>query len=242
MSGKKTETVIVTGASRGLGEALARAFARAGAAVAVCARGREEIEAVAERIRRDGGRCDARAVDVTAAAEVDEWIGAVGERFGAPTVLVNNASLLGTRVPLAEYPPDEWRRTVEVNLNGTFNVTRAVLPWMLVAGRGSIINVSSGASIPPRRRWGAYAVAKSAVDALTLNLAAELEGTGVRANIVDPGAMRTAMRAAAYPSEDPEQLPVPERVTDVFLWLASDAAAEVSGQRFHAQRFRSDVR
>jgi NAD(P)-dependent dehydrogenase (short-subunit alcohol dehydrogenase family) len=116
----------------------------------------------------------------------------------------------------------EWRRTLEVNLTGAFLVTRAVLPHLRAAGAGSIINVSSGAALPPRRSWGAYAVAKQALDGLSLNLAAELEGSGIRVNVVDPGSMRTPMRAAAY----------------LFLWLASDASAGVTGRRLRADEWR----
>lgn len=123
------------------------------------------------------------------------------------------------------------------NLNGTFNVTRAVAPLMVGAGSGSVINVSSGASLPPRVNWGAYAVSKAAVDAFSYNLAAELNGSGVRVNIVDPGAMRTSMRADAYPAEDPTTLKEAESIVPLFLWLATDRSRGVTGQRFQADEW-----
>lgn len=156
-------------------------------------------------------------------------------------MLVNNASVLGPRVPLVQHSVDEWRRTLAVNLDGTFVATRATVPRMLSAGGGSVINVSSGAALPPRASWGAYAVSKAAVEAFTINLAAELEGTGVRANIVDPGAMRTSMRAAAYPDEDPERLRTPAAAVDVFVWLAGPDSGGVSGQRFTVGNWRSEA-
>lgn len=230
-------TVLITGASRGLGAALAEAFAHAGARVALCARRAEALRAVAARLRAAGAVCLARAVDVRREAEIARWVQEAERTLGPPAVLVNNASVLGRRVPLAEHSPEEWRQTLEINLTGAFLAARAVLPAMLRRGDGAIINVSSGAAVLPRVRWGAYSVAKYALEGLSWNLAAELEGTGVRVNVVDPGAMRTSMRAAAYPQEDPASVKPPEAATGVFLWLASDAARGVTGRRFRADEW-----
>jgi NAD(P)-dependent dehydrogenase (short-subunit alcohol dehydrogenase family) len=232
--GLRERTVMITGASRGLGAALARAFGEAGAAVAVCGREAAALERVAAEVRAGGGRCTARVVDVRDAAALDGWVAAVEAEWGSPSVLINNASILGPRVPLAEHPADAWREVMDVNLTGAFFAARAVLPSMTARGEGSIVNVSSGAAVPPRRAWGAYAVSKAALEAFSRNLAAELEGTGVRVNVVDPGAMRTGMRATAYPDEDPDTLDPPASVAGVFLWLAGDASRGVSGERFRA--------
>jgi NAD(P)-dependent dehydrogenase (short-subunit alcohol dehydrogenase family) len=230
-------TVLITGASRGLGAALALEFARAGASVAICARGEDDLERIADRIRADGGSCLTAALDITDEGAVAGWVADAARELGPPGVLINNASMLGPRVALAEHAPEAWRRTLEVNLTGTFLTTRAVLPYMRRTGRGSIINVSSGAAIPPRANWGAYSVSKQAVETFTYNLAAELDGTGVRANIVDPGAMRTEMRAEAYPSENPTDVQDPAAVAPVFLWLAGRDSDGVSGERFQADDF-----
>lgn len=233
--------VLITGASRGLGAAVAEELSRLGHPVALCARGGDELDRVAGRIREAGGRCLARAVDVTDAPAVGRWIDDAASELGPPRVLINNASVLGPRSPLGDYPLDEWRGAIDVNLNGVFIASRLTVPRMLEEGRGSIVNVSSGAAIPPRERWGAYAVSKAAVEVLTLNLAKELEGTGVRVNSVDPGAMRTPMRAAAYPEEDPLRLKTPEETTGVFAWLAGDASQGVTGRRLSAERWRADA-
>lgn len=238
MSEMEAGAVLITGASRGLGAALARAFGAAGGRVAVCARDAAALRPVAEAVRRAGGECLARAVDVADEAAVSAWVEEAARELGRPRVLINNASVLGPRVPLVEHPVDQWRATLDVNLTGAFVTARACLPAMLSAGDGVIVNVSSGAALPPRRHWGAYAVAKAALEALTANLAAELEGTGVRVNAVDPGAMRTGMRAAAYPDEDPGDVKPPEAIAELFLWLASDRARGVTGQRFQADRWR----
>lgn len=240
MSSEKS-AVLITGASRGLGRALAIAMAGDGWPVALCARSSEPLDETAARIRESGGRCLTDTVDVSDAPAVQGWVSRAAAELGGPGVLINNASLLGPRVPLWQHPVEEWKDTIDVNLHGTFITTRAALPLMLEAGEGLVINVSSGAAIPPRDRWGAYAVSKAAVEAFTLNLAAELKGTGVRANLVDPGAMRTPMRAAAYPVEDPSEVKTPEAATEVFRWLAGPAAGHVTGRRFSADRWRQEA-
>jgi NAD(P)-dependent dehydrogenase (short-subunit alcohol dehydrogenase family) len=226
--------VAITGASRGLGAALAMAFARAGARVAGCARHVEGLAPVRREVEAAGGRCHFQAVDVSDPEDVDGWLDAVEATLGPPSVVVNNASILGPREPLADFPLDVWRTVIEINLTGTLVVTQRVLRSMRGQGSGSIINVSSGAALPPRTGWGAYAVSKDALEGLSLNLAREMSGTGIRINIVDPGAMRTDMRAAAYPEEDPGTVKEPGSIAPLFLWLASDAAREVSGERFQA--------
>jgi NAD(P)-dependent dehydrogenase (short-subunit alcohol dehydrogenase family) len=232
-------TVLITGASRGLGAALALAFAERGARVSICARREESLRGTAEAVRAWGAECLARGVDVADEAAVDAWVAATARVLGDPATLVNNASLLGPRVPLREYPTNAWREVLATNLTGAFLCTRAVLPHLLRRGSGSIVNVSSGAALPPREEWGAYAVSKQALEGLSLNLAAELRGTGVRVNVVDPGSMRTGMRAAAYPEEDPATVKDPARTAGLFLWLASDASAAVSGERFRADAWEA---
>lgn len=227
-------TAMITGASRGLGAALAVAFAARGANLSICARDADLLADTAERIRDLGGHCVAMGVDVTDAAGVAAWVAATAREIGPPSVLVNNASILGPRAPLNGYPLETWREVLEVNLTGAFVVTAAVLPYLLDAGEGSIINVSSGAAVVPRAGWGAYSVSKHALEGWSMNLAKELEGSGTRVNVVDPGAMRTEMRAAAYPAEDPAILRQPHEKTGVFLWLASDQTRNVTGRRFRA--------
>jgi NAD(P)-dependent dehydrogenase (short-subunit alcohol dehydrogenase family) len=232
------QAVLITGASRGLGAALALAFGRAGARVGIGARDADALGRVAAQLQEAGARCHAAPLDVRDERSVQQWVRSAAAELGAPRTLINNASVLGPRVPLAEHEPAAWRETLEVNLTGAFLVTRAVLPHML-GGGGSIINVPSGAAVPPRVAWGAYAVSKQALEGFSLNLAEEVKGTGVRVNIVDPGAMRTDMRAAAYPAEDPATLKTPEQTTGVFLWLASDDSRGVSGRRFRADEWRT---
>ena len=230
------KVALVTGASQGLGRALALAFAREGARVAINSRSEEGVRPVAGEAESAGAEVLALAADVSRSADVERLVGAAVERFGRIDVLVNNAGVLGPRVPIEEYPEDEWRRVMDANLNGLFLVTKAAIPHMPEGG--SIINVVSGVSVEGRAEWGAYSVSKFGVEGLTQILASELEERGIRANAVDPGGMRTEMRAAAYPEEDPMTRITPEENTGVFLYLASDESREVTGQRFKAQEFR----
>ena len=227
------QVVFVTGASRGLGRALAEAFADAGARLVLCARGEEAMAAVAESL---AGKTEVEwsAADVTDDGAVGSLVARAVERFGPVTVLVNNASILGPRTPLRDHPLDEWRSVLEVNLTGTLIPTLAVLPGMRERGRGSIINVSSGVGNAARERWGAYAISKWGVEGLARNLALEEEDAGVRVNIVDPGRLRTEMRREAYPEEDPSRPAPPADATPVFLWLAGSESEGVTGQRFRA--------
>jgi NAD(P)-dependent dehydrogenase (short-subunit alcohol dehydrogenase family) len=177
--------------------------------------------------------------DVADRDQVKDLAGEIMRRFGRLHVLVNNASLLGPRVPLVEYPEEEWEAVIAVNLTGPFLVTKACLPLMTAAGEGSIINVSSGVGRIGKPRWGAYAASKFGLEGLTQVLAAELEPLHIRVNAVNPGGTRTAMRAAAYPEEDPLTLPTPEQVTPVFVYLASDESRKITGQSLEARDFLS---
>lgn len=229
------KVAIVTGASQGLGRALALAFTREGASIVINSRSEERIRPVAREAESLDAEVLALAADVSKSADVERLVGATVERFERIDVLVNNAGVLGPRVPIEAYPEDEWRRVIDANLTGLFLVTKAAIPHMPEGG--SIINVVSGVSVEGRAGWGAYSVSKFGVEGITQILASELEGRRIRANAVDPGGMRTEMRAAAYPDEDPMTRITPEENTDVFLYLASERSRGVTGQRFKAQEF-----
>ena len=242
MPGLSRKTVVITGASRGLGRALVLAFAEGGWKVSACARSAASLSELAEELERSAVPHLCEGVDVSNESEVRSWIERTQATLGHPAVLINNASLLGSRQPLLSIASQEWTEVLAANLNGTVLVTRLVAEAMLAVGEGSIINVSSGAAIAPRVTWGTYAISKAAVEAFSYNLAAELEGTGVRVNVVDPGAMRTAMRAEAYPREDPQTLKEPGATAPLFLWLAGDESRAVTGERFQADEWRRGQR
>src|SRR5215203_4224598 len=231
----KGKVALVTGASQGLGRALALAFAREGARVVVNARSEDSVRPIAEEAESAGAEVLAVAADVSKDSDAERLIGETVQRFGRIDVLVNNAGILGPRVAIEEYPEDEWRRVIDANLTGPFLVSKAAIPHM--SEGGSIINLVSGVSVEGRAEWGAYSVSKFGLEGLNQILAAELEERGIRVNAVDPGGMRTDMRANAYPEEDPMNRITPEENVGVFLYLASDESRNVTGQRFKAQEF-----
>lgn len=235
----KEKVALVTGGSRGIGKAVAAAYAREGAEVVVTARDLGSLEAAAKEIRNSGGRVVALQADVADRHQVKDLAKEINRRFGRLHVLLNNASFLGPRVPILEYPEEEWEAVMAVNLNGPFFVIKACLPLMTAGGEGSIINVSSGVGRIGKARWGAYAASKFGLEGLTQILAAELQPLHIRVNAVNPGGTRTTMRAAAYPEEDPLTLPTPEEITPVFVYLASDASRDVTGQSLEARDFLS---
>lgn len=216
------QVAVVTGASRGLGRATAVAFAREGAALAVCARGAEELGALVDELR--GREADVLGVvaDLREPRDIERLVALTFERFGRVDVLVNNASELGpTPLPhLADYPTRSFEDVLRVNLVAPFRLTQAVIGDMLRRGSGVVLNVSSDVATTGYPGWGAYAVSKAAIDALTRTWAAEVTGTGVRLHSIDPGDMDTAMHRAALPEDDPASLLDPAYSAEAFVRLA----------------------
>jgi NAD(P)-dependent dehydrogenase (short-subunit alcohol dehydrogenase family) len=230
------KAALVTGGGSGIGAAVARAFAREGADVMICGRRMDALERTRERIISAGGRAVAVPADLTCREDVARLIQEARGRFGRLDVLVNNAGVLGVHAPIAEYPDDVWDAVLAIDLTAVFHLIKAALP--LMTRGGSIINVSSGVGRAGRAGWGAYAVSKFGVEGLSQVVADEMREQGIRVNTVNPGGTRTAMRAAAYPNENPATLPPPDDVAPVFLYLASDRSLDVTGRAFDARGWR----
>jgi len=227
---------LITGASRGLGRAIALAFAGEGAALALCARGREALARVADEIAASGSEVLAIPADMRSERDMDRLVGLTLDRFQRIDILINNASELGpTPLPyLADYPPAAFNDVLQVNVAAPFRLTQAVIGGMLLRGRGVIINVTSDAAITGYPGWGAYAVSKAALEGLTRTWAAELVETGVRIYAVDPGDMDTDMHRAAIPDADPAELAQPDKVARAFVRLTTSAAPAATGRRLEA--------
>jgi len=208
------ETALVTGASRGLGAALARELARRGTRVVLVARGQSELDAVVQSIREQGGEAHGVVADVGDKAAVYPLVGTAAELVGPIELLVNNASELGPTPLRLLFDTDceTLERVLAVNVVGPFRLAKALGGSMAVRRRGTIVNVSSDAAIEPYAGWGAYAASKAALDQLGRVLAVELAAHGVRVLSVDPGEMDTAMHRAALPDADPTTLLAPEAV------------------------------
>jgi NAD(P)-dependent dehydrogenase (short-subunit alcohol dehydrogenase family) len=237
-----TSVVLITGASRGLGRELARLFAERGARLILTARGAEALEETAAMLRGlvgpDGRPPDVLAVpgDVGDAEHAERlvWLG-LG-RFGRIDVLINNASTLGASpMPrLDALDPRIFEETVRINVTAPLRLMQLVLPRMKARGSGVIINVTSDAAVEAYPGWGGYGASKAALEHLTRILAAELDGTGVRAYVVDPGEMNTRMHQDAEPGVDLSHLPPPEVSAPAFVRLVEDEHAAFG--RFAAQQ------
>lgn len=229
------KVALVTGASRGIGKAVAMAHAREGAKVVICARRQAELKRAAREIQAAGGEASWIAADIARSNDVKRLVREAERRYGTIHILVNNASILGPREPIARYPLAAWEQVLKVNLTAQFLVTKEVLRLMIARREGSIINVSSGVGRIGKARWGAYAASKFGIEGLTQLLAEEVKEFNIRVNAVNPGATRTEMRAEAYPEEDPLTLPTPNEITAVFVYLASPESIGVTGKSFDAR-------
>lgn len=231
----RDKVALITGASRGIGRAVASAYAREGARVFVCARNGADLDRAISEIAAAGGEIAGQAADVRRAKDAERIVRAALNHFGTIDVLVNNAGILGPRVTIVDYPLAAWQEVLDINLTGFFLLSRQVLPIMMAKKSGSVIHVTSGVGRKGKARWGAYAVSKAGIECLTQVLADELQGSGVRVNALNPAATRTGMRAAAYPDEDPQTLPEPDEIVPIFVHLASDDSAEISGASLDAR-------
>lgn len=236
LSGK---LVLVTGASRGLGRAIAVAAAAAGATLLLLARDGRALEKLADEIEAAGGAEPSLVPMNLENATVDHYAevaSLIDQRWGRLDGLVLNAGLLGELGPLRNYDPLVWARVFQVNVHANFLLTQACLPLLERAPCASIVAVSSSVGRRGRAYWGAYAASKFALEGMVQTLADELEGASrIRVNSVNPGRCRTRMRAHAYPGEDPDTLPMPEVLAPAFVHLLADATAHYQGQQFDLQ-------
>ena len=235
------KAVLVTGASRGLGEALMKVLARKGARVVGVSRNAQEMEAVASALRAQGLVAHALAYDVGDKEAIYPLVGAASALVGPLDVLVHNASILGpTPLPLLlDTACEDLSRVLEVNLVGPFRLTKAVAGAMAMRGDGVVIHVTSDAAVSAYPRWGAYGVSKVALEHLGRIWAAELEGTGVRFFNVDPGDMDTKMHRDAIPEADPSTLARPDTVAARLAALLERSESVPSGSRLEASRLEA---
>jgi NAD(P)-dependent dehydrogenase (short-subunit alcohol dehydrogenase family) len=231
--------IAITGASDGLGRAVAIDCARHGASVVLIGRSARKLEAVRERIETLGsGAAMIAALDLekSLAPDYQAVASTVLERFGRLDGLLHNAAVLGTLSPIEHYDVPTWCRVLHVNLTAAFALTHVLLPALKLSADASIVFTSSGVGRHGRAYWGAYAVSKFGIEGLTQVLAAELENlTGIRVNALNPGKARTRMRRRAYPAEPLEELPLPESLTGPYLALLGPASRGVTGGSFDAQ-------
>jgi len=231
--------ILVTGAGAGIGRSAALCFAAHGATVILLGRTLEKLEAVYDAIEAAGYPQAAifETDMLTATAEdYQRFADHIEEEFGQLDGLLHNASILGQRRPIAQADTQQWQDVMQVNVNAQMMLTQALLPLLEKAASASIVFTSSGVGRKGRAYWGAYAVSKFATEGLMQTLADELENTtNIRVNSLNPGATRTAMRAAAYPGENPNTLKTADQLMPTYLYLMGDESVGVNGQALNAQ-------
>jgi NAD(P)-dependent dehydrogenase (short-subunit alcohol dehydrogenase family) len=211
---------LITGASRGIGAAVAERFAREGAHLILAARTVGGLEEIDDKIRAAGGSATLVPFDLRDFIKIDELAAALFERWGRLDVLVGNAAEFGTLSPLGHIDPALWAEVMDLNLTANWRLIRAMDPLLRAAPAGRAIFVTAAVARGVFPYWGPYAVSKAGLEMLVRLYAGEITRTRVRANLVDPGTVRTRLRARAFPGEDPAPLPPPESVADTFLALA----------------------
>lgn len=230
----KDKVALITGGGRGIGKAIALAYAREGASLAICARTSSEIEETAKELKALGPECLGVVCDVSLEEPVGMLIKQVQERFGSIDILINNAGVMTRPVPLAELEVKKWDYTIAVNLRGPFLVTKAVLPIMMRQNSGSIINVSSSIGRGAYANFAAYAVSKWGIEGFTQTLAAEVRSYNIRVNSVEPGYVATKL--TGYRGSRPES------VTEVFVFLGTDESKEITGRMLSSSGWRSQIK
>jgi NAD(P)-dependent dehydrogenase (short-subunit alcohol dehydrogenase family) len=234
--------ILVTGAGSGIGRAVSIALARAGAEVILLGRTVKKLEGVHAEIQQLGAP-EASIVPLdlerALAADYEKVASAIQQRYGRLDGLLHNAALLGVLTPIDQYDVPTFMRVMHVNVTAAFVLTQHLLPLLRASADASVVFTSSGVGKRGRAYWGAYAVSKFATEGLAQVLAHETEGnSNVRANIIDPGRTRTAMRRQAYPSEAQDTLPTPESLSAAYVALLGPASRGITGRRFEAQSAR----
>jgi NAD(P)-dependent dehydrogenase (short-subunit alcohol dehydrogenase family) len=249
----KSKIGLITGASQGLGKAIACAFVKEGADVAICARDSELIELAAEDLRAravDGQRVFAAVCDVSSSDQVDRLFSDISAQLGPVEILVNNAGVYGPKGPSESVSFVEWARAIEINLYGVFLPCQQAIRSMKRGGRGKIINLSGGGATAPLPRFSAYAASKAAVVRLTETLAEELRGYSIDVNAIAPGALNTRMLGEvlsagsetvgkeyfdkAVKQRDSGGVPL-ERAAGLSVYLASESSDGITGKLISAQ-------
>ncbi|MCG8311805.1 MAG: YciK family oxidoreductase [Pseudomonadales bacterium] len=235
----KDKVILVTGAGDGIGKTAALTYASLGATVILLGRTLEKLETVYDQIEADGGAQPALVplnLESATPAEYQQVADQIEDAFGRLDGLLLNAAILGDITPLEFYSQDQFNKVMNVNVNAQFALIKTLLPLIKNATSGSIILTTSSVGRKGRANWGAYAISKFAVEGLAQTLADELQSTSeIRVNCINPGATRTAMRASAYPAEDPANLCPPEQIMGLYTFLMGEDSKDINGQSLDAQ-------
>ncbi len=222
----ENKVALVTGASRGIGSAAARALAAAGAHVVLVARTVGALEDVDDAVQKAGGSATLVPLDLKDFAALDRLGASIFERWGRLDAFLGNAGVLGAITPLAHLEPKAFQELLDVNVTANWRLIRSLDPLLRRADAGRALFLTSGAARKHTPFWGGYAMAKAALESLALTYAAECAGTDIKVNLLSPGPLRTAMRAKAMPGEDPATLAPPDAVAPLIVELLSPACGK----------------
>jgi 3-oxoacyl-[acyl-carrier protein] reductase len=215
------QIAVVTGAARGIGEAISRRLAAMGATVVLTARDQDRLKHVANEIESDGGRAQFAAFDLRDEAALTEFTTSIKDRHGHCDILVNNAGVGKIGTPLHQMFPDDWDAVISTNLRGPYLMIRAFAPMMIAARRGHIVNISSLAGHNPLKNGAAYAASKWGLNGLTYSVAEELREFGIRVSAIAPGSVNTGFGVSS--GKDAGKKIQPEDVANVVAMLVTQA-------------------
>ncbi len=237
MADLQGKVALITGASRGIGRAIALAYAGAGVSVAVTARSVEQLDALVAEIEAVGGTALAIPADLAVEADIQRIADTTVLRFGHIDILVNNAAIIHPRIDLVDFDPTLWRQVLDVNLTAVALLTKAVLPGMITKGSGKIVNISSIGGRKGAKGRSAYRVTKAALISLTESVAAEVKQHGIDVNCICPGGVDTEGYREAFQSQgraDNPRLMESQEIAALALFLASDASSAITGAAIDA--------
>jgi len=217
---------LVTGASRGIGREAGKALAAAGAHVILVARTVGGLEDLDDEIQKGGGHATLVPLDLKDFAALDRLGASIYERWGKLDAFLGNAAVLGPVTPLSHINPKQFQELVDVNITANWRLIRSLDPLLRQSDAGRVLFMTSGVARRHMPFWGGYSMSKAALESLALIYAAECEGTNVKVNLLSPGALRTGMRARAFPGEDPQTLATPDVVSPLIVEMLSPAYAK----------------
>lgn len=234
----KDKVILITGAGDGIGRAAALSYALHGATVVLHGRTLNKLEVIYDEIESLGAPQPAilpLQLSTATAYDYERLVETLDQQFGRLDGILHNAGILGERVKLAHYPAEVWDDVMAVNLRAPFVLTQHLLPLLEKSQNASVVFASSGVGREARAKWGAYSVSKIAIEAVSQIFAKENVYPNIRYNCINPGATRTAMRAKAYPDEDPKVLATPEQIMPAYLYLMGEDSIGMNGQSIDAQ-------
>lgn len=234
----KDKVILITGAGDGIGRAAAISYALHGATVVLHGRTLNKLEVIYDEIESLGAPQPAilpLQLSTSTPHDYERLVDTLDQQFGRLDGILHNAGILGDRVELAHYPEEVWDDVMAVNLRAPFVLTQYLLPLLEKSDNASVVFASSGVGREARAKWGAYSVSKIAIEAVSQIFAKENVYPNIRFNCINPGATRTAMRAKAYPDEDPLTLATPEQIMPAYLYLMGEDSLNMNGQSIDAQ-------